>query len=98
MNDTITCHCGAPAIDCGNGMEDICEPCFTAWQAAGEPESCPCVKRIDWDGRLGTVVSELRDGGASVRWDDGDWDSYTGRELRSAVRIEYHEVRKGVRA
>lgn len=40
----ITCHCGNPGEDRGNGLEDICDPCLNAWLAAGEPELCPCPK------------------------------------------------------
>jgi hypothetical protein len=37
------CHCGHTAfIDDVNGLAAICMVCFNLWQAAGEPEECPC--------------------------------------------------------
>lgn len=56
------CHCGKPSNDYGNGIEYICEPCFMAWERAGEPESCPC-----------TVLTCLGcDGsGTRVKWNNG---------------------------
>ena len=42
--DFAACHCGLPANDCGNGIENICDACLADWEAAGEPEECPrCV-------------------------------------------------------
>ena len=52
LTSTAACHCGAPAVERGNGMADICDLCLAAWQAAGEPESCPCPTEPDWLARI----------------------------------------------
>ena len=44
MNTNLLCHCGDPAIEGGNGLADICLPCYQKWVAEGEPEDCSCPK------------------------------------------------------
>ena len=39
----MKCHCGNEAIE-GFNLADICQPCFEAWERAGEPEECPCAE------------------------------------------------------
>ena len=50
LTSTAACHCGAPAVERGNGMADVCDRCLAAWTAAGEPEACPCP--TDWLTRI----------------------------------------------
>lgn len=86
----LRCHCGAPAVERGNGMEDVCDVCLIAWQVAGEPESCPCPTEPDWLARIRDKALKNAESIGMRRWSDAA--NFAHGWARGTILIALHEL------